>query len=206
LKTFLATFLLVIVLSACASPEPAPSVAARTTPTRAAISATLAPTSATQPGSANAPTASPAAPYALYDDKAAPFTIQYPRGWNVREEPESIFFTASDESASLQIITYEYQEGAPKNIAAKDVLNNFSQNFSQGTGLKLTQQATNADTSASANVEYTDASVRLQQGLVRVALSKDRRHHFIVLFSANKDQFARYKPIATTVLESFRER
>lgn len=195
-----------LVLSAvegCASAEPTPT-APRPTASRSAISAPLAPTATIQLGSASAPTSS--SPYAMYDDKAAPFTIQYPRGWNLREEPESILFTVPDETAALQIIFYEYLEGAPRNLTAKDVLNNFSQNFSLGTGLKLTQQVTNADASISAITEYTDASKRAQQGLVRVTIAKSKRYHFIVLFSANRDQFARYKPIGTTVVESFRER
>ena len=193
-----------IILVACAPAEPTPTPAPRPTASRAAIVATPAPTAQATIQVVSNPTAS--SPFALYDDKAAPFTIQYSRGWQIREEPESIFFTAPDETAALQVITYEYQEGAPKNITVRDVLNNFSQNFSQGTGLKLTQQVTNADSSISANVEFIDASARPQQGLVRVALAKSRRYHFIVLFSANRDQFTRYKPIATTVVESFRER
>jgi hypothetical protein len=194
--------LFAIVLSACAPEEATPTPSPRPTASRPAPAATPAPTATTQVAASS--TAS--SPFVVYDDKSAPFTIQYPRGWTIREEPESIFFTAPDESAMLHIITYEYQEGVPKNIAAKDVLNNFSQNFTQGTGLKLTQPVTNADSSISANVEYTNASAPAQQGLLRVALAKSRRYHFIVLFSANRDQFAHYKPIGTTVVESFRER
>lgn len=185
----------------CAS-EPTPSPAPRSTPSRAAILATPEPSLTTQSGG----TPSSSAPYILYDDKSAPFTVQYPRDWQIREEPENISFRAPDETAALQIILYEYLEGAPRNIAAKDVLNNFAQNFTLGRGLRLTQQVTNADGSVGATVEFIDGSTRPQQGLVRVLLAKNRHFHFIVLFSANRDQFTRYKPVATMVVESFRER
>ena len=191
------------VLSACASAEPTPTSALRPTASRGAISATLAPSANTPTPNASTGTLSP---YVLYDDKSAPFTLQYPRGWNVREEPEAIFFIAPDATANLHIILYEYPEAAPRNIAAKDVLANFAPSFAQGN-LRLTQSVTNPDGSISSSVEYTDASTRqAQQGQIRVLISKNRRYHFIALFAAARDQFTRYRATSTAVLDSFRER
>lgn len=189
-------------VTGCASEGPIPRPAPRTTPSQPVNPASPEQTATLQP--TPAPTSS--SPVVLYDDKAAPFTVQYPRDWKIREEPESIFFVPADDTATFQVITYEYQEGAPRNITAKDILNNFVQNFSQGKGIKLTQQVTNPDSSVNANVEFTDGSARPQQGIVHVALAKSRRYHFILLFAANRDQFARYKAIAASVVESFRER
>ncbi len=144
---------------------------------------------------------------ASYDDPTAPFAIQYPAGWKVREEPESIFFQASDQSATIQVIIYEYPEGAPKTATAKEIFDRFAQTFAQGTGLKLTNQANRPDASVFAEVAFQDPATRNPlQGFVRVVLSKSRRYHFIVLFTSDLDLFARYKPIGMAALDSFRER
>ncbi len=142
-----------------------------------------------------------------YDDPTAPFTIQYPVGWKVREEPESISFQAQDQSAAVQVILYEYPEGAPKTATAKDVFDRFTQAFAQNTGLKASKPTTRSDGSVSADVEFQDPATRKPlQGFVRVLLAQNRRYHFIVLFAADQNQFARYKPIGATVIDSFRER
>ncbi len=207
MKRILLFTLLLFLLAACSSPaaEETQAPSAKPSATSPAI-ARNTPAPASSVPTPSAPTSSSPV-FVLYDDKAAPFTIQHPRDWKIREEPESIFFTAPDESAVLHIITYEYQEGAPKYSTAKDVLNNFVASFGQGTGLKLSQQVTNADSSISANIEYADASTRAPlQGFMRVALAKNRRYHFIVLFSARQTLFPEYKSLGTTILESFRER
>ncbi len=142
-----------------------------------------------------------------YDDPTAPFIMQYPSGWKVREEPESIFFQSPDQAATIQIIIYEYPESAPGTTTAKEIFDRFTQNLAQGTGLKLSNQATRPDASIYADISYQDPATRNSlQGFVRVMLAKSRRYHFIVLFTAEASQIARYKPTAIMASDSFRER
>ena len=188
-----------IVLSACASAEPTQIPTSRPTAARPTINATPEPLP-TLPA-ASAPTTG--SPLALYDDKSAPFTIQYPRDWKIREEPESIVFTSPDQTATLQIVLYEYPEPAASGVTAKTIFDRFVQN----NMLKTARQTTNADGSIGAEIEYADPGTRASmQGLLRVALAKDRRHHFIIQFAATQVQFARWKPLAQTVVESLRQR
>jgi hypothetical protein len=142
-----------------------------------------------------------------YDDPTAPFTLQYPAGWKVREEPESIFFQSADQSAAIQVIIYEYPEGAPRATTVKEIFDRFTQNLAQGTGLKLSNQATRPDGSVYADISYQDPATRNSlQGFVRVMLAKSRRYHFIMLFTTEASQIARYRPSATMASDSFRER
>lgn len=194
-------FGIVIALGACragdtATPTPEPA-SARPTPRATA-------TLGTPPPPTNTPN-----PNALldYNDPSAPFTMQYPASWKVREEPESIFFQSPDQAATIQVIVYEYPEGAPRTTTAKEIFDRFTQSFTAGTGLKLSNTATRSDGSIYADTAFQDASTpSALQGFVRVLLAKSRRFHFILLFSADASQFARYKSIATTASESFRER
>jgi hypothetical protein len=143
-----------------------------------------------------------------YDDPTAPFTLQYPAGWQVREEPESIFFHSPDQAATIQLIIYEYPEGAPKTTTAKEIFDRFTQNLSsQSVGLKLSNQATRPDGSVYADISYQDSATQnALQGFVRVILAKSRRFHFILLFTVAPGQLARYKPGAVMASDSFRER
>ncbi len=142
-----------------------------------------------------------------FDDAAAPFTIQYPDGWKIREESDTVFFQAPDQSAAIQVTFYEYPEGAPKGVTAQDVFERFTQIFSQNTGLKIMRQSTNVDGSITADIEFKDpATGKPLQGFLRVALAQNRQYHFTVMFAASQDQFARLKATGAAVVESFRER
>ncbi len=142
-----------------------------------------------------------------YDDAAAPFTIQYPDGWKIREESDTVFFQAPDQSAAIQVTFYEYPEGAPKGVTAQDVFERFTQIFAQNTGLKIMRQSANADGSISADIEFKDpATGKPLQGFLRVALAQNRQYHFTVIFAANQDQFARLQATGAAAINSFQER
>lgn len=206
LNTILLCALCGVGLLACraneATPTPEPQLKPTVRPTAtlpAQGDQPTQPTQSTQPPSQGGLVA--------YDDPTAPFSMQYPTGWKVREEPESILFQSPDQAASIQIIIYEYPEGAPRTTTAKEVFDKFTQTFAQGTGLKLSNTATRADGSVYADVAFQDLATRSAlQGSVRVLLAKSRRYHFILLFAADASQLARYKAIATTASDSFRER
>src|SRR5574341_76625 len=142
-----------------------------------------------------------------FDDAAAPFTIQYPDGWKIREESDTVFFQAPDQSAGIQVTFYEYPEGAPKGVTAKDVFERFTQIFAQNTGLKIIRQSTNPDGSITADIEFKDpATGKPLQGFLRVALAQNRQYHFTVMFVANQDQFARLQTTGMAAINSFQER
>jgi hypothetical protein len=186
-----------IILAACAPETPTPTVP-RPTAAVAPKTATPAPTATAIP-----PSPASSGPLVAYDDPSAPFTLRYPTGWQIREEPESIYFQSADKSAMVQVNLYEYPEPAPSSTTAKIIFDRYAQT----NGIKIVRSTANSDGSLGAEVSFQDPGSRAaMQGLVRTQLAKSRKYHFIVLFATTQDQFAKLRSLGQSSLDTFRER